>query len=249
MKLGTSNNRLCETAPTGGRRIISKGNPWKMAVAVAAIFFTCACEPPIKPMQGKQDTPTAWHQQKQAAVAVYDSLHYQALLAKVQSGDLVVRLGTDMVSALLAGTNPQDKSYSHAGWVFAENDSLLVYHAQGDDQRKTQGIRRETLYSFCHPEQAKKIAIYRPQWQQHWRKETHIKAKDYYARQVPFDYSFSLSNGDSLYCSEFVAACLAKGTMGKLEIQPATTDSLQYLPIENLYNNTFMHRILSLEMW
>ena len=134
----------------------------------------------------------------------------------IQSGDLILRTGTDFSSDEVKTISPDDKTYSHAGIAVKEENQVYVYHVEPDYYYINDKVRKELLDSFCNPSKNLGIGIAR----YNLREEQRIAFIHYidsqYRKKVPFDIHFKLDTDDSMYCSEMILKGLATATSGEL---------------------------------
>jgi hypothetical protein len=134
----------------------------------------------------------------------------------IKSGDIILRNGTDEVSATARTFNRVDTSFSHCGIVLLENDTLFVYHALGGDYNPSQQLRRDPIDSFCLPPETDRFAIYRYELEPQQYDSLNSIVHRYYTAGLPFDLYFNFLTDDRMYCSEFVFKCLDKSLSGAL---------------------------------
>lgn len=187
----------------------------------------------------------AQEQRLQEAMAAYPAYYTDSLLPAVRHGDLVVRMGTDLTSVLLAGTNPTDKRFSHAGILFVEQDTPWVYHALGGQLYAEGGVSREPLYVFAHPDHTRQLGVYRLDPQPPHLAAVQQQARQFWLRHIPFDGSFSLASKDSLYCTELVALCYESQGWPYAHFATIQVDNLTYLPVQSLTGHAHMKPVLS----
>lgn len=152
---------------------------------------------------GQQHVRDSLYQQKR--VLVYNAKVYSQAVQLAHDGDIVVRLGTDMTSELLRRMNLKDPTYSHAGIISKEHDTIFVYHALGGEFNPDQQLIREPLWLFGHPKGNKRLGLYRIEIDSLTIKRLIAVVQQTYQQHIPFDTAFNLSTKDRLYCTEFVA--------------------------------------------
>jgi Permuted papain-like amidase enzyme, YaeF/YiiX, C92 family len=166
--------------------------------------------------------------------------HYQQTIwpranALVKDGDLVLRLGSDITSEMIRQLNQQDASFSHCGIASIEEDTVFIYHAIGGEFNPDQRLKRETLYSFCHPADNKAMAVYRPRISDEQRHLVLLLARQYYHAGVPFDMSFDYESEERLYCAEFVAKCYSRAMADSSWFKFTTAGTFRYVSVDNLF--------------
>ena len=164
----------------------------------------------------------------------------------VLNGDMILRNGTDEVSAAARGFNRKEKIYSHCGIIQIDNDTAWVYHAIGGNYNPSNQLKKELLSSFCDNKENDKIAIYR----YHLSEKEKIKLTDivhqYYIQKLPFDLFFNFNTDNAMYCAEFVFKSYNRALNGKLDttlIKDA--EGRVYVTVDDLYLNTFCKPIFN----
>ena len=146
----------------------------------------------------------------------------------VKEGDLILRDGQEFSSQLVKNFCRTDKSYSHAGLVFYENDYPLVYHIVPGDENPGFKLRTDSLKAFCNPRKNFGFAIYRYNLQGKEINELQRAVEDWYAKGVVFDSAFNLKTDDRMYCSEMIKKGLGKATGNRINIsttRPTKTEA------------------------
>ncbi|MCU0334027.1 MAG: hypothetical protein MUF62_03130 [Chitinophagaceae bacterium] len=169
---------------------------------------------------------------------VYNDTVWPTLARQVRTGDMVLRLGSDITSEMLRQMNLTDKRYSHCGIASKEGDSIFVYHAIGGEFNPDQKIKREPLFSFAHPADNKSVAIYRPRSGSGQRIADTAAA--YHRRGIPFDMQFDYATEDRFYCAEYVAKTLIRGLSDSGWLQFSVQGRLRYIAVDNLFHNRLM---------
>lgn len=134
----------------------------------------------------------------------YNNHIYPAILSVIKSGDIVTRLGNDLTSEMLRQMNLNDKSFSHIGIASIENDTVFVYHAIGGEFNPDQKLKRETIWSFAHPDDNKKVGVFRMRMDKALIAPLIDRIHYIHSKQIPFDMDFDLTTDNRLYCAEFV---------------------------------------------
>ena len=169
----------------------------------------------LSSVQKKQDHPP---EQKSGALA---------MIAKgrdlLKDGDLVVRLHNSPVSAIVRDFNRVDKSYSHAGIVFIENECPMVYHITPSEDNRKGIIRKDSFLLFCNPAENTAYGIYRYQLSSNELARAKIILQQWFEKRIAFDPLFGLQTDDRMYCSEMVAKLIAKTTEQRIIIKTTTT--------------------------
>ena len=236
LKKNAKNNAEIIINVTGVKEVSALICSTKVPFAKAAFFvlFTVACrQKPGMPQPSPEARNAALLEQR---LTTYNDSAYPQLAAKVQSGDLVVRLGADMTSEMLRQMNLSDKSFSHCGIASIEHDTIFVYHAIGGEFNPDQKVKRETLWSFGHPAENKALGAYRPQSDSLQKLAVCRQAVAGWQRGIMFDMQFDYTTNDRQYCAEYTAKCFEKGMPG-VKFRHSKAGNIEYVAVDNL----FMH--------
>ncbi|RYZ18508.1 MAG: hypothetical protein EOO16_22325 [Chitinophagaceae bacterium] len=184
-------------------------------------------------------------------------------------GDLVLRLGEDMVSYSIRYLSERDPSYSHVGLVLEKDGALQVAHigpyAGGRDT-----LQSEPIDSFLSPAHNLAAGLYRFRISDAERARFLGNVAKYQQRRVHFDYAYDLATNDKLYCSELIAKSLSPATGNRLQFaaQPvppsmkrligaylagtigdsARIGTGRYIPLDELYRSTVCDSILKISL-
>ncbi len=177
----------------------------------------------------------------------YNDSIYPKLTKAIQTGDIVTRLGNDLTSTMLAKINLHDKSYSHIGIASIEHDTIFIYHALGGEFNPSQKLRRETLWSFAHPNDNKKIGIFRFNFSSAEINTLQQIIQSQYKKEIPFDMDFDLATDDKLYCAEFVAKALDKTKKDNHFIKISHTPTKDFIGVDDIFLHAGAAKILEVD--
>jgi hypothetical protein len=169
---------------------------------------------------------------------VNDSMITQAH-EMIQTGDLILRTGTDFSSDQVKRLSKKDRTYSHGGIAVIDSGEVFVYHVEPDYHLLNDKVRKEKLDSFCDPARNLGFAIARYNLSNDQQK-TFISWLDrQYRMEVPFDVQFDLHTDNRLYCSEMIAKGLARATDNNMVITTERiTDKSKYKLIKQYFRLT-----------
>jgi len=184
----------------------------KVTVFLSLIVLIVACKDEAPPA----DPATA---ERLRIKSVNDTIILRARQI-IQTGDLVLRTGTDFSSDQVKDLSLTDKTYSHGGIALVQNDSIYIYHVEPDYYYITDKVRKEPLDSFCNPEKNYGIGIARYNLSDVERQKFIDYLDDQYQKKIPFDGRFLLNTNDSMYCSEMIKKGLSLATSGRITIEP-----------------------------
>ncbi|HVF82453.1 MAG TPA: YiiX/YebB-like N1pC/P60 family cysteine hydrolase [Flavisolibacter sp.] len=141
-------------------------------------------------------------------------------LKKIASaGDLLVRLGDDLLSYQIKYLNEADQSYSHAGMIIEKGVEKLVAHITPDDPDKN-GINYIPIDSFLNPAKNLKCALYRYTLNAEEKKNTIATIEKYKQLDVQFDRLYNLKTGGDMYCSEMISKAIESATAERIKFKP-----------------------------
>lgn len=177
---------------------------------------------------------TACHSPVQEIKAIDDhQKELREISEQIQDGDLVLRLGNDITSNMLAQLNLRDKRFSHIGICFVENGTKLVYHSVGSEYGTHNFLRKDSLQNFLDLSNNLSIGYCRTGLNTSHLKHIHDTLAQWYQQQLPFDMDFDWQSDDKMYCSELVAKAIMRGT-GSVSIPITDTLGRQYFSIDNI---------------
>ncbi|WP_416438949.1 YiiX/YebB-like N1pC/P60 family cysteine hydrolase [Phnomibacter sp. MR] len=218
-------------------------NTKKRWYLLPSLFLLCwSCQFSVTPQPDYQQIDALSFQVKR--LQQYDSVIYPTLMHQVQTGDMVLRSGSDMTSEMLRQMNQTDKRYSHCGIASIENDTVFVYHAIGGEFNPDQRIKREPLYSFCHAADNKAAAIFRPLFPASKNRVIATQANQFWLQGIPFDMAFDYHTEDRFYCAEFVAKTIARAVADSSWFTFSTAGKMQYVGVDNLLLSPVMKTVV-----
>ncbi len=180
----------------------------------------------------------------------------------LHNGDLITRSDDDFESLSLQNFSKKDRTYSHSGMAFNEDNKWFIYHCIAGQENSGGHIKRELFNSFINPVKKTGFGIYRYQLSPTEMIKLHRLYKTYFAEKLPFDKSFNLQSDDSMYCSEIIFKSLKKVTNNRVilphslitNFKPKATamrfksaffKKFDYVGIDDLYINSFCTKIFS----
>jgi len=167
--------------------------------------------------------------------------NYKAIDSSIrllQSGDLVLRTGTDAISYMLRQMNQKNKTYSHCGIVMIENGYPFVYHSIGGEDNPAETLRRDSASFFFSPAHNQRLGIVRLGLSAPQVEKLHQLVWEYYKAGVRFDMDFDMASNDKLYCAEFVYKAVCRATADSAFFPLTTLFHKQYVGVDDLYENS-----------
>ncbi|PSK90154.1 permuted papain-like amidase YaeF/Yiix C92 family enzyme [Taibaiella chishuiensis] len=165
----------------------------------------------------------------------WNRYHADSCIQIVKDGDLVLRSGSDAISALFKKVNTRDKSYSHAGIVFIENGYPMVYNLIGNAEDPEAVLRRDSLSAFISPHDNTAYAVYRYKLSRQQVEKLHDLSIRYFKEKRRFDPHFDLATDSSLYCTEFVYKAMIEVTGDKKYLGTTQTANFSFVSVDNLF--------------
>jgi hypothetical protein len=176
---------------------------------------------------------------KERVLAVTDPVaaRLDSFKAMARPGDLVFRLGDDMMSYSIRFLSEQDPSYSHVGIVSEREGALGVMHISPSEASRDT-IHFEPIDSFLNPVHNLYAGLYRYQLSDAERKAFFDNISLYQGQGIHFDYWYDLTTNNKLYCSELIAKSLEKATGSRMHFEgkflPQSMMKLMYAYFANL---------------
>jgi hypothetical protein len=178
----------------------------------------------------------------------------------IKDGDLVLRSDDDLVGLTLRNMNDSDKTYSHSGLLFKENNAWYVYHMMAGEENPSLKMRRDSLHHFIDPANKAGFAIYRYRLTDNETTDLHQLLQQQFAQPLLFDTAFDLKDHSKMYCTEMIAHNLAQVSQQRIRV-PTTYKrqftfkantrgrsgkrNLTYIAVDNLYLNEHCRFITS----
>jgi len=202
---------------------------------IGCLFFILSCNQPEKKIE-KAIYP----------VSIEISAKINSLKECVHNGDIITRTGNDFTSENLRLMNIRDKTYSHCGIAFVENDTTFVYHAIGGDFNPNQTLKKEMFETFVNPHENRGFGIYR--FNQTKKENLQLKwlCNEYYNIKLPFDMKFDLKTDDKMYCAEFVGKTLELASDQNLKINRSKIQTFEFIGVDDIILHNGSHKITSL---
>lgn len=169
-----------------------------------------------------------------------------SLKSEIRNGDIITRTGNDFTSENLRLMNIRDKTYSHCGIAFLENDTTFVYHAIGGDFNPNQTLKKEMFENFVNPHENRGFGIYRFNRTEKENLQLKWLCNEYYRIQLPFDMKFDLKTDDKMYCAEFVGKTLELASDQNLKINRSKIQTFEFIGVDDIILDNGSHKITSL---
>lgn len=176
-------------------------------VAIAVILLSCIC---------------SCREKKQVQLPTSESDTVQQNLSRLKdsaiAGDLVVRLGDDLLSYQIKFLNEKEQDYSHAGIIMEVDGQKMVAHI-APDEMVNDGVQFTPVDSFLNPQKNLYCALYRYQLSAAERDSFISIIQKHKAAGTRFDRFYDLSTDSVLYCSEMISKGLHAATRGRLSFR------------------------------
>jgi len=160
-----------------------------------------------------------------------------SVVATLQSGNIVLRMGLGADSHLLAQINRKDKSYSHCGIVMVEDGYPFVYHSIGGEDNPDERLRRDSANFFFSPDHNIRLAVIQYDYSAEKVQELRQVVGAFYHSRPRFDMQFDLKTDDKLYCSEFVYKAITRTMNDTAYISTTSVLGHNIVGIDDLFMN------------
>lgn len=149
-------------------------------------------------------------------------------LSVIENGDFILRKGQGIVSSLIIDYLNDSTGFSHIGVLIKENDFIYVIHSIGIEFSNKEGVQQCTLGDFVSEAKCGEIIIVRNKKSSN--AEIADVAKEYLAKNIPFDRSFDFNDTTAFSCLELPYHILERlgGNYKELVNFRAFTDSSLY---------------------
>jgi Permuted papain-like amidase enzyme, YaeF/YiiX, C92 family len=157
--------------------------------------------------------------------------------SKLQRGDLILRMGDDFISQILADLSPHEKMYSHAGIVEVIDGKPFVYNINPPSTNMAQDdtIRLEPVDTFLNPLKNKAMGLYRYNISKEMMAAFIDTINVFKKQKVRFDMRFDITNDDTLYCSEIIVKALERASHGAIQFPRVIIDSTRVLGVKRFF--------------
>lgn len=143
------------------------------------------------------------------------------LHARMQDGDLLVRLGDDLVSNQIKFLSQTDPSFSHAGIVMTRDNKKVICHiapaVKGADT-----VFFEPIDSFINPKLNLACALYRYNLSREEKAAFINELNRFHRQKVHFDNYYDLYTDSVVYCSEMISKSLNKVTESRFQFKTSS---------------------------
>ena len=155
----------------------------------------------------------------------------------LKPGDIILRTGNDLISSLFAQLNMRDKTYSHCGIVFSENNQWVVYHSIGGEDNPDEKLRKDLLETFISSDHNLGYGVCRYNIGHNQQIQLHRTVDSFYSAGTPFDMQFDLQSDDRLYCAELVYKAFQKSLNNDTFFTTTTHRGFTYISTDNIFVN------------
>jgi hypothetical protein len=157
--------------------------------------------------------------------------------------------GSKSKSKLIAENfNIKDKNITHVGIGFVKKNELIIYHVIDGNKQKN-ALKINTLNEFIKTEDIYYLGIWEYKTNKNNMSILKKKCNLFKNRHITFDYFFTISNDNNLYCSEFCYNILKMVDKKEFNIKPTkkilnefysnvlNRDSITYFPVDFFQKN------------
>jgi hypothetical protein len=155
----------------------------------------------------------------------------------LQNGCVVLRTGNDVISSMFAQFNATDKTYSHCGIAFKENNAWYVYHSIGGEDNPNEKLRRDTYQQFVGHGHNLGFGICHLGLNENEQSSLQAVVHDFYQKHIPFDMQFNLQTNDRLYCAEMVYKAYQQALQNDTFFQTTSNGRFKFVSTDNIFVN------------
>ena len=153
--------------------------------------------------------------------------------ADVRVGDIAFRRGAGFWTEYFVNASSREKRFSHVGIVVSNMPAVVILHADANDMTGRGFVRLERWSGFF--DNALECALYR---YGDSSKAALFAENGMQKVGVPFDWTFNMSNTNSLYCTELVRNIINEvvctNLVGYTEVR-----GRRIVAIDDIYRNGF----------
>ena len=161
----------------------------------------------------------------------------------LQQGDIVVRTGNDITSAMFCKMNRNDKTFSHCGIVIMEHGYPFIYHSIGGEDNPDETLRRDSASFWFSPRHNLGFGILRYSYTTAQLDSLKSIVMRYHTAKKKFDMDFNLRDDNRLYCAEFVYNSLNYAMADSSFIKTSNWMRKEYVAIDNFTHHPKAHLI------
>ncbi|GAA4732976.1 hypothetical protein GCM10023229_08820 [Flavisolibacter ginsenosidimutans] len=200
--------------------------------AFATILFGSACK------QKTSEVPLVVSREMQV------QKNLDSLKAVAATGDLVVRLGDDLLSYQIKFLNEADQSYSHAGLVIEKNGKKVIAHITPDEVDRD-GIQYTPIDSFLNPGKNLSCALYRYNFTPSEKDSVLIEIEKYKAFHTHFDRVYNLASDAEMYCSEMISKAIRAATHQRIKFREVNVPPKMQPALYRYFKQTLSKQIIA----
>jgi hypothetical protein len=156
-------------------------------------------------------------------------------VAALKTGDVVLRNGYGLMSAVFRKANTQEAEFSHAGIVLRKDAGVFVAHLQ--QEQAENALQLEPLEQFTDHSVCSKAAVCRFDLSEQQRKQLFLQVEEALKQQKTFDVSFDLADSKAMYCTEWIRHLLVATTGDSTYIPFSKSGDFRYIAPDNIYRN------------
>ena len=156
---------------------------------------------------------------------------------ELQSGDLVFRKGSGLISDLFTRISSVEQRFSHVGIIVKYREQIMVAHILGTGGTGDQEFRIEPLRHFISGDRARQFGIYRLNISDEVKSKIETYISSINETNILFDDKFDLSTDSALYCSELIYKCIREATNDDACFTTSEAGSKRYVSFDDLIRN------------
>lgn len=168
---------------------------------------------------------------------------------------LVCRATKAKTNLITRTFNSRDSTITHVAIGIIRNGKFKIYSVE-DRVTPATALRVGSLQNFLQPADIIAFSLWKALVSGRERRKIKKGLKSYNRKQVVFDYSFKIGNGDSLYCSEFCVLILQEAGIERFSFLPRKIEitglyeaflkrkQLVYYPVDFFQETTVFTRLI-----
>jgi hypothetical protein len=161
----------------------------------------------------------------------------------LKEGDVVLRAGKGVISALLQKMSLHDRSFSHAGILLDSCGKWFVIHMYGGQGSSRSDLRLDPLEDYCSSRNSDSSAVFRLTEADSIRTRIAAECRRLLSQPPRFDSRFDLSTDDQLYCTEMVYKVFRKAYGDGISLPLTEFAGERYAACDDLYLNPYAHLV------
>jgi hypothetical protein len=168
----------------------------------------------------------------------------KAEIAKLQTGDVLLRRGFGIVSEFIANYLGETYPITHCGMLIVQSpDSILVLHTQSDNEQN--GILYQSLPEFVRQSQEGTLAAVRLKVSTAQKMQMLAEFERLRRKGVRFDMGFDDADTTEMYCAELKKYVFKQVTGVDILPDRATRMGIDVIRMSNFFNPQYFEPLFN----